>query len=116
MIPNKPGAPVRSILAAAVACASLVPSVGARAQEPSPDGSDEVARAAAGSAAAGAAVAPTIRTLSRTWTRDVQEEFRINIRFSQSVIGFTIGDIDVLAGADEGSPPGAAPARAIPST
>ena len=104
MIPNQPGIPVRSLLAAAVTCALLVPSAGVRAQEPSPDGSDEVVRSVAGTATADAAVAPTIRTLSRTWTGDVQEEFRINIRFSQSVLEFEIDDIDVLAGATKVPP------------
>ena len=103
MIPNKPGAPVRSFLAAAVACASLVPSAGVRAQEPSPDGSDEVVRPVAGSATANAAVPPRIRTLSRTFTGDVHEEFSIDIRFSQSVTGFTIGDVDVFGGAEKDS-------------
>ena len=96
MIPNKLGVPVRSLLAAAVTCASLVPSAGVRAQEPSPGGSDEVVRPAAESAGAGAAVAPIVRSLSRTWTGDVQEEIRINIRFSQSVTGFEIDDIVVI--------------------
>ena len=96
MIPNKLGVPVRSLLAAAVTCASLVPSTGVRAQEPSPGSSDEVVRPAAESAGAGAAVAPIVRSLSRTWTGDVQEEVRINIRFSQSVTGFEIDDIVVI--------------------
>ena len=103
MIPNKLGVPVRSLLAAAVTCASLVPSVGVRAQEPSPGSSDEVVRPAAESAGAGAAVAPIVRSLSRTWTGSVQEEFRINIRFSQSVTGFEIDDIQVI-GADKVPP------------
>ena len=103
MIPNKLGVPVRSLLAAAVTCASLVPSAGVRAQEPSPGGSDEVVRPTAGSAGAGAAVAPIVRSLSRTWTGDVQEEVRINIRFSQSVTGFEIDDIQVI-GADKVPP------------
>ena len=105
MIPNKLGVPVRSLLAAAVTCASLVPSAGVRAQEPSPGGSDEVVRPAAESAGAGAAVAPIVRSLSRTWTGDVQEEVRINIRFSQSVTGFEIDDI-VVIGAQKVPPPG----------
>ena len=96
MIPNKPGVPVRSILPAAVACASLVPAAGVGAQEPSPDGWDEVVRPVAESATANAAVPPAIRTLSRTWTGDVQEEFRIDIRFSQNVTDFTIDDIEVI--------------------
>ena len=104
MIPNKLRTPARSLLAAATICASLVPSAGVRAQEPSPGGSDEVVPSVARTATAGAAVAPTIRSLSRTWTGDVQEEFRINIRFSQSVTGFTIGDIDVHAGAEKVPP------------
>ncbi len=103
MIPNKPGVPVRSILAAAVACASLVPSGGVRAQEPSPDGADDVMRPVVRTTMANAAVPPRIRTLSRTWTGDVQEEFRIDIRFSQSVTGFTIGDVDVFGGAEKDS-------------
>ena len=103
MISNQLGVPARSLLAAAAACASLVASTGARAEEPSPDGSREVVRPAARTARAGAAIAPTIRSLSRTWTGDVQEEFRINIRFSQSVTGFTIDDI-VVTGAEKVPP------------
>ena len=103
MIPNKPGVSVRSILAAAVACATLVPSGGVRAQEPSPDGADDVMRPVVRTTMANAAVPPRIRTLSRTWTGDVQEEFRIDIRFSQSVTGFTIGDVDVFGGAEKDS-------------
>lgn len=102
MIPNKPGVPVRSILAAAVACASLVSSAGVRAQEPSPGGSDEVVRPAVGTTTANAAVRPSI-TLSRTWTGNVQEELRIDIRFTQSVTGFTIDDVDVFGGAEKDS-------------
>ena len=103
MIPNKPGVPVRSLLAAAVACASLVLSAGVRAQEPSPDGWDEVVRPVAGTTTANVAVPPRIRTLSRTFTGDVQEEFSIDIRFSQSVTGFTIDDVDVFGGAEKDS-------------
>ncbi len=103
MIPNKLGVPARSLLAAAVTCASLVPPTGVRAQEPSPGSSDEVVRPAAESAGAGAAVAPIVHSLSRTWTGSVQEEFRINIRFSQSVTGFEIDDIQVI-GADKVPP------------
>ena len=103
MIPNKLGVPVHSFLAAAVACASLVPSAGVRAQEPSPDGWDEVVRPVAGTTTANVAIPPRIRTLSRTFTGDVQEEFRIDIRFSQSVTGFTIDDVDVFGGAEKDS-------------
>ena len=45
-------------------------------------------------ATARAAVAPTV-SLSHTRTGSVQEEFRINIRFSQNVTGFTHDDIQV---------------------
>ena len=96
MIPNKHGVPVRSFLAVAVACASLVPSAGVRAQEPSPGGSDEVVLSVARTATAGAAVAPRITSMRHRWTGDVQEEFRLDIRFSQDVTGFTIGDIEVF--------------------
>ena len=95
MIPNKPGVPVRFLLAAAVTCAYLVPSTGVRAQEPSSGSLDKVVLSVARTATAGAAVAPRISSLSRTWTGSVQEEFRIDIRFSQSVTGFTIDDIQV---------------------
>ena len=100
MIPNKLGVPVRSLLAAAVTCASLVPSTGVRAQEPFPGTSDEVVLSTARPATARAAVVPRITSMRRTWTGSVQERVRIDIRFSQNVTGFTIDDIDVSAGAD----------------
>ena len=58
MIPNKLGVPVRSLLAAAVICASLVPSTGVRAQEPFPGTSEEVVLSTARPATARAAVVP----------------------------------------------------------
>ena len=42
----------------------------------------------------GAAVPPTT-SMSRTWTGTAQERVRIDIRFSQSVTGFTLGGIRV---------------------
>ncbi|MYC98788.1 MAG: hypothetical protein F4X13_05910 [Gammaproteobacteria bacterium] len=91
MIANQPGVAARSLLTAAVACASLVPSIGARAQEPSPDGSHDVARPAARGARLGAA-APPITTITSDWTR-ANEAFQVIIRFSEAVTGFDIGDI-----------------------
>ena len=82
MIPNKPGACVRSLMAAVVACASLVQPAGTRAQEPS-DGRSEGVIAPVAAGGAGAAVAPRITGLSRTFTGTVHEEFRLDIRFSQ---------------------------------
>ena len=95
MIPNQPGVPARSLLAAAVVCAFLVPSTGARAQEPAPDGWDEGGGSAAGAATTRAAVPPRT-SVSRTWTGSVHEEFRIDVRFSQNVTGFDIDDIQVV--------------------
>ena len=95
MTPNQLGVPVRSILAAAALCAFLVPSAGARAQEPSADGWDEGVRPAAGAAAARAAVDPTVR-LTHTFTGTAHEEIRVNIRFSQAVTGLTLGEIEVF--------------------
>ena len=93
MIANLPRTPVRSFLAAAATCASLVFSADAGAQEPSSDGWHETRRPAV--ERAGAAAAPRITTLSRTPTGSVDEEFRLNIRFSESVTEFDIGDIQV---------------------
>ena len=76
MIPNKLGVPVRSLLAAAVTCASLVPSAGVRAQEPSPGSSEEVVLSVARTATAGAAVAPGITSMTRTWTGTGQDRAR----------------------------------------
>ena len=95
MIANLPRTPVRSFLAAAATCASLVFSAGAGAQEPSSDDWDEAGRPAVERVKASGAAAPRITTLSRTPTGSVDEEFRLNIRFSESVTGFDIGDIQV---------------------
>ena len=94
-MPNQPGLPSRSLLAATVICAFLVPLTGVRAQEPYADGWDEEVRAVAGVATARAATAPTIRFLPHSFTGSVHEEIRVNIRFSQSVTGFQTGDIVV---------------------
>ena len=95
MIPSKLGLPVRFFVAAVVACTILVPSRGARAQEPSFGSSDGVVRPVAGPVAASAPVAPRI-TMTRRWTGSVQEEFRLDIRFSQDVTGFTFDDIGLF--------------------
>ena len=90
MIPNQSGTPARSLLTTAVVCAILAAPAGARAEEPSPDGSHEVALPAA-------AVAPRITSITRTWTGTAQEQVRVDIVFSQSVTGFTLGDIHVTS-------------------
>ena len=94
MIPNQPGLPARS-LAAAVICGLLSASTGVRAEEPSPDGWTEVVRSIAGSARGAAAVPPTITTLRWTWIGPAHETARLDISFSQSVNGFTSGDIQI---------------------
>ena len=103
MIPNKLRIPARFFVAAAVACTILVPPMGARAQEVFFGSSDGVVRPVAGTATASAVVPPRITSMRHTWTGDVQEEFRLDIRFSQNVTGFTIGDIEVF-GADPDPP------------
>ncbi|MDE2806747.1 MAG: fibronectin type III domain-containing protein [Gemmatimonadota bacterium] len=81
MISNQPGLTGRSLLAAAAICAILMPWAEVRAEEPS-----------AGDAREGA---PPTASLTRTFTGTVHEEFRIDIRFSQDVTGFEIGDIQM---------------------
>ncbi len=100
MIPNKLRIPVRFFLAAAVGCSVLSPPMSARAQEPSFDGSDGAVRPVAAGATV---VPPRITSMRHSWTGDVQEEFRLDIRFSQDVSGFTISDIKVF-GADPQRP------------
>ena len=98
MIPNQPAVPVRSLLAAAVICAFLVPSTGARAQEPSPDGWTEMARPAPRSVRTVTAVAPSITTLRWTWIGSATSprgSARLDIGFSQSVSGFASDDIRI---------------------
>ena len=95
MIPKQLNVGARSFLAGAVICGSLFPSAGVRAEEPPPSSSEEVIRPVAGTATADAAVAPRI-TMTRRWTGSVQEEFRLDIRFSQDVTGFTFDDIGVF--------------------
>ena len=97
MILNQSGPPARSLLAAAVFCAILIPSPGVAAREPSPDGWSDGFRSAAEAATSRTAVAPRITLLARTWTGTAQERVRIDIRFSQSVTGFTLAGIQVTA-------------------
>ena len=40
--------------------------------------------------------------MSRTWTGDVQEEFRLDIRFSESVTDFGLDEVQITAGARKG--------------
>ena len=94
MIPKRPGLTTRFPVAVAVASAGLAPSLGAHAQAPSAGISDAVVRAAAEPASAAAGVAPRI-SLFHTFTGDVHEEFRLDIRFTQSVTGFALSDIEV---------------------
>ncbi len=103
MIPKKPGVAIPCILAAAAACASLAPSAVAHAQEPSPDGWAEGVDPVVRTTTANAAVPPRVRTLTHTFTGDVHEEIRIDIRFSQRVEGFIIDDVDVFGGAEKDS-------------
>ncbi len=91
MIRNQIGVSARSLLAVAVVGAFLLPPAGAGAREPSLDGWDEMAR----TASRARSTSPRI-SMSRTWTGSVHEEFRIDIRFTQSVTGFAIGDIQVI--------------------
>ena len=92
MIPNQSGLPARSLLAAAVTCAFLVPSAGVRAEERSLDGWTEVAPSVAGSARD--AASPTI-TLNWRWTGSARETARLDIGFSESVTGFESDDIQI---------------------
>ena len=95
MIPNQPGIPVRSLLAAAVLCAFLVPSTGARAEEPSPGNSREgVSLAPKSPATNDAAVRPTT-SISWRWIGATQDSATVNVRFSRPVTGFTVDDINI---------------------
>ncbi len=98
MILKQSGVPAHSFLAAAAICGSLVPSAGARAEEPPPGGSDEVVQPVERPATVDAAVPPTIR-MSHDWVGSTQEQFHLEIRFSQAVRDFTVGDIRVVSGA-----------------
>ncbi len=91
MIPNKRRIPARFFLAA-LACAVLAPPNGMRAQEPSFSSQDGVVRPVA----ANAPVPPRITSIRHSWTGDAHEEFRLDIRFSQDVKGFTTSDIEVF--------------------
>ena len=95
MIPNQSGLPARSLLAAAVTCAFLVPSAGVRAEEPSPDGWTEVAPSVGGSARGAAAARRPAITLRWMWTGSAREPARLDIVFSESVTGFASGDIQI---------------------
>ncbi len=99
MIPNKSGVSARSLVALAVTCcASLIPSMGAGAQESSGGVSEAAVEATTTPVAASAAAPPRI-TLSHTFTGSVHETFRLDIDFSQSVTGFIFSEIQVTHGA-----------------
>ncbi|MYH50929.1 MAG: hypothetical protein F4151_15770 [Gammaproteobacteria bacterium] len=103
MIPSKLGVPARSFVAAAVACAILVPFDSAHAQEFVFGDSGGFARPVVETSTAGALVAPRITSIRHTWTGptgSVQEQFDLNIAFSQNVTGFTLSDIHVSRGAN----------------
>ena len=90
---------IRSSLAATMTIASLVLSTAAPAQEPSLGSADlPVVRAVAAVAAP-----PRITSIQHRWTGDVQEEFRLDIRFSRDVEGFTVESFDIF-GADAAGP------------
>ncbi len=95
MIPNQPGVPVRSLLAAAVTWAFLAPSTGVRAEDPSPGGSHEEVPSVAGSASTAVAAQPTT-SISWSWIgAPAQDSARLTIRFSESVTGFTVSDLNI---------------------
>ncbi|MCY3705852.1 MAG: fibronectin type III domain-containing protein [Gammaproteobacteria bacterium] len=96
MIPNESATPSRSLLAAAVICAILIPSAGVGAEDPAPRNPREVTPVAEPPAAS--AAVPPVTRLSRTLTGTIHEEFRIHIGFSQSVTGFEIADIQAFGG------------------
>ena len=96
MVPKQLGVPMRFLLAAAAAGALLVPSMDARAQEAPFGGSDGFVRPVAEPAAANAAIPPRITSMRHRWIGSAQERFLLDIRFSQSVTGFAIGDIQVF--------------------
>ncbi len=113
MIPNQPGLPARSLRAAAVVCAFLLPSAGARAEEPTPGGSREVVRSAAEPPAAASDVAVPPRTsISWSWISPPrQDSAQITILFSRPVKGFTADALNITCpypntGCAEAVPPG----------
>ena len=93
MISNKLVLSHYMLMSIAAACASLLPSAPANGQEPSLGVTAGAGRPEELPVASGAAVPPRITQMTRTWTGEVQEEFRLDIRFSQRVTGFTIDDI-----------------------
>ena len=110
MIPNQPGIPVRSLLAAAVLCAFVVPSTGVRAEEPSSGSSHEgLPSVAESSKPSDDAAVPPTTSISYSWIGSRQDSARINIRFSQRVTDFGVNDINVSC-----THPTAACAEAVP--
>ena len=95
MISNQPGMLARSLLAAAVVCAFLVPSAGVGAEEPSSGGLREVVPSAAKPPTASNTAIPPTTSISWSWIGSTQDSASINIRFSQSVTDFTVDDIDI---------------------
>ncbi len=99
MIPINPRTTARSLAALAVVWAGLLPSMEARAQEPSSRSSEAVTGPLAAPAGASEVVAPRITSISHTFTGTVQEEILLEISFSQNVFGFTLSDIQIAGGA-----------------
>ncbi len=114
MIPKQLDVAARAVLAVAVICGSMVPPAAARAEEVSPGGSDDkVVRPVAGTGTTDAAVRPRISRMTHDWTGFRQEEFRLEILFSQEVTGFTVDDIQVFGATKDGNSfaPTSGPAR-----
>ncbi len=110
MIPNQPGVPVRSLLATAVICAFLAPSTGVHAEEPSPGSSHEEVASVAGGVPAAVAAQPTT-SISWSWIgAPAQDSARLTIRFSESVTGFTVSDMNISCAPQ----PAAGCAEAVP--
>ncbi len=95
MIPNQPGVPVRSLLAAAVVCALLVPSAGVQAEEPYVGGSRAGVPSVVESPVASDVAVPPTTSISWSWIGSTQNSASVVIRFSQSVTGFTVDDINI---------------------
>ncbi len=114
MIPKQLDVAARAVLAVAVICGSMVPPAAARAEEVSPGGSDDkVVRPVAGTGTTDAAVRPRISRMTHDWTGFRQEEFRLEILFSQEVTGFTVDDVQVFGATKDGNSftPTTGPAR-----
>ena len=94
MIPNQSVLPGRSLMAAAVICAFLIPSAEVRADEPSADGWDEMVWPITEPPTAGTAV-PFSTTLSFRFIGPAQDSAWLTVSFGQAVTDFSVDAINI---------------------